>query len=72
MAKKMNMRGNSEREGKAWGHGEHANMPKEVKMQAYPKAYEYGPGDLDDTMTEIDRVNGVAHKKSRSNMSNQH
>jgi hypothetical protein len=72
MAKKMNMHGNSEREGKAWGRGEHANMPKEVKMQAYPKAYEYGPSDLDDTMTEIDRVNGSAHSKSRARMSNQH
>lgn len=72
MAKKASMHGNSEREGKAWGKGEHANMPKDIKMDMYPKANEYGPSDLDDTMTEIDRVNSMAHKKSRSNMSNQH
>lgn len=72
MAKKMNMHGNSEKEGKAWGHGQHSNMPKEVKMQAYPKSHEYGPTDLDDTMTEIDRVNSKAHTKARSNVSNQH
>lgn len=69
---KADMHGNSEREGRAWGKGEHANMPKEVKMDKYPKASEYGAGDLDDTMTEIDRVNAMAHKKSRSHMSNQH
>lgn len=69
---KMDMHGNSEKEGKAWGKGEFANMPKETKMQAYPKASEYGPDDLDDTMTEIDRVNSKAHTKSHSNKSNQH
>ena len=69
---KADMHGNSEREGRAWGHGEHANMPKEVRLDTYPKAHEFGPGDLDDTMTEIDRVNGMAHKKARSHLSNQH
>lgn len=63
---------NSEKEGKAMGKGQFANMPQEVKMKAYPKANEYGPTDLDDTMTEIDRVNSKAHKKARSKMSNQH
>ncbi len=72
MAKKMNMHGNSEKEGKAVGKGQFANMPTEVKMQAYPKAHEFGPTDLDDTMTHVDQVNMKAHKKSRSNMSNQH
>ena len=72
MAKKMNMHGNSEREGKVVGRGQHANMPTEVKMQAYPKAHEFGPSDLDDTMTGIDRSNSQAHSKSRSRMSNQH
>lgn len=69
---KADMHGNSEREGRAWGHGEHANMPKEVRLDTYPKAHEFGPGDLDDTMTEIDRVNGKAHTKARSHLSNQH
>lgn len=69
---KANMHGNSEREGKAWGKGEFANMPKEVKMNAYPRANEYGPGDLDDTMTEIDRSNSKSKSKMKSNVSNQH
>lgn len=70
--KKMNMHGNSEHEGKAWGHGEHANMPKDIKMDSYPKSHEYGAGDLDDTMTHVDAVNSRAHTKSRSHVSNQH
>lgn len=69
---KAKMHGDSEREGKAWGHGQHANMPKEVKMDTYPKANEFGPGNLDDTMTEIDRVNMKSSSKTRSNLSNQH
>ena len=69
---KADMHGNSEREGKAWGKGEFANMPKEVKMDAYPKANEFGPGDLDDTMTEIDACNARAHKKAKGYLSNQH
>jgi hypothetical protein len=63
---------NSEKEGKAVGKGQFANMPQEVKMRAYPKANEYGPSDLDDTMTEIDNVNRKAHSRARSNVSNQH
>lgn len=64
--------GNSEREHSAWGHGEHANMPKEVKMEAYRKASEYGPTDLEDTINHIDKVNKSAHQKSRSHVSYQH
>ena len=72
MAKKASMHGNSEREGKAWGRGEFANMPQEKKMNAYPKAHEYGPTDLDDTMTGIDSCNAKAHSTARSHLSNQH
>lgn len=64
--------GNSEKEGKAVGKGNFANMPQEVSMKAYPKAKEYGPSDLDDTMTGIDMSNSKAHSKSRKNVSNQH
>lgn len=64
--------GNSEREGRKIGDGEFANMPKEVKMQAYPKAHEYGPTDIDDTMNEIDDVQRRAHTTSKRHMSNQH
>jgi len=54
------------------GKGEFANMPREVKMQAYPKSHEYGASDLNDTMEEIDQVNASAHKKARSHVSKQH
>ncbi len=72
MAKKMSMHGNSEKEGARVGAGKFAGMPTEVKMQAYPKAIEYGPSDLDDTMTEIDGCNRAAHSTARKHVSNQH
>ena len=62
----------SEREGKAWGRGEFANMPKEVSMAAYPKAHEAGPGYEDDTITRIDGENGRAQTKTKRYLSNQH
>jgi len=62
----------SESEGKVWGRGEHANMPKEVKMDAYPKAIEYGPSMEDDTMTRVDEENRRSDSRARSHVSNQH
>lgn len=64
--------GESEMEGRAWGKGEFANMPKETKMKAYPKASEFGPGVLDDTMGEIDMTTKTASTKSHRFLSNQH
>lgn len=65
--------GESEREGRVMGHGDFANMPqKEVMMKAYPKAKEFGPGVLDDTMGEIDMTTKRAHGKSHKYLSNQH
>jgi len=64
--------GESEREGKYWGKGEFANMPSAVKMQMYPKAHEFGPGVLDDTMGNIDKENGRAEATSHKYLSNQH
>jgi hypothetical protein len=72
MSKKAMMHGNSEREGKRVGAGKFAGMPTEVQMKAYPKGHEYGPTDLDDTMTEIDGCNRHAHTTARKHMSNQH
>lgn len=69
---KADMHGSSEHEMKAWGHGEHANMPKEVKMDKYPKSHEFGPGMEDDTMTRVDAENSRAQKKSHRFLSNQH
>lgn len=65
--------GESEAEGRIMGHGDFANMPqKEVMMKSYPKASEFGPDVLDDTMGHVDTVNKRAHSKTRSHLSNQH
>lgn len=64
--------GTSEREGKAVGKGQFANMPQDVSMKPYPKGYEFGAGELDDTITGIDASNSKAHSKSRKYTSNQH
>lgn len=64
--------GESEAEGRVMGHGDFANMPQKVEMKAYPKANEYGPTVLDDTMGHVDKTNKSAHQKSRSHISNQH
>jgi hypothetical protein len=45
--------GKSEKEAKAWGKGEYANMPKETVMEQYPKHRAVG-GVEDDTITGID------------------
>lgn len=64
--------GESEAEGRTWGKGEFANMPQDVKMKIYPKAAEYGPDVLDDTMGTVDKSNSRAHTTSRKYVSNQH
>ncbi len=64
--------GESEREGRAVGHGNFANMPTEVSMKSYPKAHEYGPTVENDTISRIDDENMRSQKRSRSHMSNQH
>jgi hypothetical protein len=69
---KANMHGSSEKEGKAWGHGQHSNMPKDVRLDTYPKAHQEGATVEDDTMTRIDAENKRAETKTRRFMSNQH
>ena len=69
---KAQMHGESEKEGKPWGRGEHANMPKETKMDSYPRANEAGPMVENDTMTRIDGENKRAKSKTRGYLSNQH
>ena len=64
--------GESEKEGKAVGKGNFANMPQDVSMKAYPKANQFGAGVLDDTMSEIDMTTKKAASKTRSHLSNQH
>lgn len=68
---KVNEHGVSEREGRAWGHGEFANMPKKTKMDMYPKNRGQ-TGVLDDTITGIDRSIGEAETQSKRHQSNQH
>ena len=46
--------GTSENEGKAWGHGQFANMPHEVEMKPYPKGGYSTDGHLDDTIGRLD------------------
>lgn len=69
---KAQMHGESEKEGMAWGHGKHANMPTDVKMDMYPSANEYGSSIENDTMTRVDMENKRAKSTARSHLSNQH
>lgn len=64
--------GESESEGRVWGSGEYANMPKEVKMKEYPKPAAFGPDMLDDTQGHINKVQEQAHSQARRHLSNQH
>jgi hypothetical protein len=60
--------GESEREGRPWGHGEYANMPQEVKMEAYPKmAYRDMPV-LDDTEGRLETDAKAAERGFRRNL----
>jgi hypothetical protein len=63
--------GESEREGRAWGHGEFANMPQEQQMKVYPRDAHHGSAPEDDTMTDIDRVNHFAARQTNRYLSNQ-
>jgi hypothetical protein len=70
--KTVSSHGNSENEEKAWGRGEFANMPKDVKMKPYPKNKGYSDMGEDDTITRIDGEIGRMEGKARKNLSNQH
>lgn len=66
--KTASQHGTSENEGKAWGNGQFANMPKDVKMEPYPtKPYHMDEG-LDDTLTRIDGDTKQASKGFRKNL----
>ena len=45
--------GTSENEGRAWGHGQYANMPQEARMSQYPKMPHKELGGIDDTKTRL-------------------
>lgn len=50
---KADMHGDSDHEGKAWGHGQFANMPQEVKMDMYPKEAHKELDGINDTATRL-------------------
>lgn len=59
----------SEKEGKAWGNGEYANMPQEVVMEEVgPMHHEMDDG-LDDTMGRLEQDAEQAGKGFRKNLS---
>lgn len=64
--------GVSEKEGRPWGHGEFANMPRESHLDAYRKPPTARSGILDDTIDGIDLSDGqAAHMRDR-HLSHQH
>jgi hypothetical protein len=69
---KADHHGTSEKESKAWGSGQHANMPKEVRLDTYPKANEMGPESEDDTISRIDMETKQAKKQTSRYLSQQH
>lgn len=72
MKRKASMHGFSEKEGKAWGHGNFANMPQDVEMKPYSKAHMMKEPLEDDTMTRIDAEVARSESRARSHYSDQH
>lgn len=66
-----NSRGFVEGHDEKIGKGEHANMPKDVVMKDYSRSAGMREGELDDTMTGIDRCLDNSESKRRRYMSNQ-
>lgn len=64
--------GTSEREGKVWGKGERANMPQKEKMTDFPKVAMRSDGDINDTITGVDKSVTSSIVKSKRFLSNQH
>lgn len=65
-------RGESEREGRVWGHGEFANMPKEERMESYPKVRRGREKALNDTISGIDDWSDQMLSKRDRYISDQH
>lgn len=45
--------GTSDKPAAAWGHGQYANMPQEVRMSEYPKMPHKELNGIDDTETRL-------------------
>lgn len=73
MAKKyVDSHGISENEGKSWGHGEFANMPKDKVMKPFQKTKKMKSSNLDDAITGIDRCVDESEGRVSKYLSNQH
>lgn len=48
---------------KSIGKGEFANLPQDVKMKEYPKFRMGKARDIDDSMTDIDYIQGDSESK---------
>lgn len=64
--------GVSEKEGRPWGHGEFANMPRESHLDTYRKPPTARSGILDDTIDGIDLSDGQAAHMRDKHLSHQH
>jgi hypothetical protein len=60
-------KGTSEHEGKVWGQGEFANMPKDVMMHPYPVIYPKDEG-IDDTISRLDEDSNDARFRKKKDM----
>lgn len=60
--------GTSDHESKAWGHGQHANMPQEVKMSAYPKMPHKELDSIDDTEGRLETDAKHAERGDRKSL----
>lgn len=60
--------GESEREGRPWGHGEFANMPQEVRMSEYPKMAREVEHVIDDTEGRLETDAKQARVGERRNL----
>lgn len=65
-------RGMSEDEGAPWGHGQFANMPKDVEVESYPHVHEGREKSLDDTIRGIDDWSRQMYGKKSKYSSDQH
>lgn len=64
-------RGFKEGHDQSIGKGQFANLPQEVKMQAYPKSKQPMNEGIDDTMTDVDSIHSRSEAKRRKYKSNQ-
>ena len=54
------------------GRSDHAGMPKDVRMEDYPKASHYRGGMIDDSVNEIDGSMSQASSETNRHLSDQH